>query len=57
MALFDCMQKESFFLDFLNKRKKEFLHVLDGEIDRFPVIDKIINFEKSIAKVKIFHRQ
>ncbi|MCB0647472.1 MAG: hypothetical protein KDC49_12475 [Saprospiraceae bacterium] len=50
------MQDERFYIDYLNKMKKDFLHVKDGEIDRFPVIDKLIDFEKSVPVIRTLIR-
>ena len=55
-AVMRILQDEEFYLDYINKRKKDFLHVRDGEVDRFPVIDKLTNFEKSLQGIKTMLR-
>ncbi len=46
------MADESFYVDYLNKRKGEFLHIADDGLDRFPVIDKIENFNMTLPIIR-----
>lgn len=52
-AVISIMKDESFYLDYLNKRRREFLHVNDVGFDRFPVIDKLVGFERSVQKLML----
>ena len=57
-AIREIMISEQFYLDYLNKRQKDYLmtSICDENEERFPKIDKLENFEKSIPILRTLMR-
>ncbi len=52
-AILKILTDEQFYLDYLNKRRRDFLHIKNGDNSRFPIINKINNFEKSVPAIRM----
>lgn len=51
-AVSRIMTDEQFYIDYINKRRSRFLHIKEGEDDRFPMIGKIENFERTVPTIR-----
>jgi hypothetical protein len=51
-AVIKIFLDENFYIDYFNQRRHDFLHINIGG-DRYPKIDKITNFEKTIQGINI----
>lgn len=52
-AVISIMNDEQFYVDFINKRRRDFLHIKQDEDNRFPIIDRLPGFENTIPEMNI----
>ncbi len=50
------MTDEKFYIDYLNKARKDFLHIKEGQDFRFPIIDRLDNFDRTVPVIRSYVR-